>query len=74
LQALREELRLLDKLGATPAFGWLAYAALPGWFAGNQGLLLTTTTLSCGVTVTIMVFCMAAYFGLVRGYAKGKPV
>jgi hypothetical protein len=67
-------LGMLLMLCATLAFGWLAYASLPQWFASDQGLLLTNTSLSFGATITIMVLsAIAAFFGLARGYAARKP-
>ena len=60
-------------LAGTLTFGWLAHSALPGWFAADQGLLLTNTSLSFGTTVTIMVLStVAAFFGLVRGRSARK--
>ncbi|HSB90081.1 MAG TPA: hypothetical protein VLD63_08665 [Anaerolineales bacterium] len=59
---------MLVMLAGTLTFGWLAGSALPQWFAGNYGLLLTPTTLSFGLTVAIMVLSTAAaVVGLMRG-------
>jgi hypothetical protein len=72
-QAVITGLGMLLMLAATLIFGWLAYSALPGWFAGNFGLLLTNTTLSFGITITIMILSTAlAIFGLARGYSAWK--
>lgn len=66
-------LGMLLMLVATLIFGWLAQSALPGWFAGDFGLLLINTMLSFGITITIMVLSTAlAFFGLVRGYPAWK--
>jgi hypothetical protein len=66
---------MFSMLVATLTFGWLARSALPQWFAGDYGLLLINTTLSFGVTVTIMACSTAlAFFGLIRGYSSRKPV
>jgi len=66
-------LGMLLMLVATLTFGWLAYSALPGWFAGNYGLLLTNTTVSFGITLTIMILSTAlAFFGVRRGYPAWK--
>lgn len=60
-------------LAGTIIFGSLAYSLVPGWFSENLGLLLTNTTLSFGVTLTIMVVSTAlAILGLVRGYSEWK--
>jgi MFS family permease len=60
-------------LAGTLVFGWMAHSTLPDWFATNQGLLLTNTSLSYGTTVTIMVLSTAAaLFGLVRGRSARK--
>jgi hypothetical protein len=62
---------MLVMLIGTLIFGWLAHAALPDWFTSNQGLLLTNTTFSYGVTVAVMaVSTAAAIFGLLRGRAS----
>jgi hypothetical protein len=58
---------MLVMLGGTLAFGWLAYAALPGWFAADQGLLLSNTSLSYWIIVAVMILSTAAaLFGLAR--------
>ncbi len=60
-------------LAATLVFGWLANSALPGWFPSNQGLLLTNTALSFGVSTAIMALSTgAAYYGLARGFTSRK--
>jgi hypothetical protein len=60
---------MLVMLLSTLAFGWLAASALPDWFAGNFGILLSRTTVSFGATVSIMILSTAvAVFGVARGY------
>jgi MFS family permease len=74
LPAVVTSLGMLLMLIGTLAFGWLAYSALPGWFASNQGLLLTSTSFSFGATVTIMTLStVTSFFGLARGYSSRKP-
>ena len=67
--AIVTTLSMLLMLIATLLFGWLASSALPQWFAGDYGLLLTHTTLSFGTTIAIMTLSTAlAIFGLARGF------
>ena len=73
IPAVVTALGMLVMLAGTLAFGGLAHAALPDWFASNQGLLLTNTSLSYGITVVIMVLSTAvAFFGLLRGFSARK--
>ena len=66
-------LGMLVMLAGTLVFGWLANSALPEWFTSNQGLLLTSTSLSYGATVTIMILSTAAaFFGVARGLSARK--
>jgi hypothetical protein len=64
---------MLVMLIATLAFGWAAASALPDWFRGSFGLLMSRTTVSLGVTVGIMLLSTAvAFFGLARGFAARR--
>jgi hypothetical protein len=64
---------MLVMLIATLAFGWTAGSALPDWFRGSFGLLMSRTTVSFGVTVGIMLLSTAvAFFGLARGFAARR--
>jgi hypothetical protein len=66
---------MLLMLFATLAFGGLAFARLPDWFAARQGLLLTNTSLSFGMTVAIMILSStAALIGLKRGSSARRSV
>jgi hypothetical protein len=73
IPAMIATLGMLWMLLATVAWGWLSYAALPGVFSENWGLLLSNTTLSFGTTMAIMLCSTAmAFFGVVRGYRSRK--
>ena len=73
IPAVIAALAMLVMLIATLAWGWLSFSALPRVFAGNWGLLQTSTTGSFAVIVAIMAFSTAvAFFGITRGRSARK--
>jgi hypothetical protein len=61
---------MLIMLIGTAAFGWLASSALPQWFRGDFGLLLTSTAVTYGVSLGLMlVSTVTAFVGLSRGFS-----
>ncbi|HMK09925.1 MAG TPA: hypothetical protein VK449_12925 [Anaerolineales bacterium] len=70
LAALATACMVLMVLG-TLAFGWLSSTALPDWYAGNYGLLLTGTALTFKAALGLMIVCAAAAIvGMARAFPR----